>query len=638
MWDVSGQPENQCVQIVKKMTDAIAHRGPDDQGVWYEGGVTLGHRRLSIVDLSQLGHQPMTSSDGRFILVYNGEVYNFRELRRELEGHGHRFQGSSDTEVILAATVQWGLERSVKRFVGMFALALWDRKERELTLVRDRLGIKPLYMARTPGGDLLFASELGAIAQHPAFVRTMSPEAVTEFMRLGYIRSPRSIFRFAQKVAPGTLIRIRHPKEEAEVVRYWSVEDASPSGPKSSSFDERREILHEHFVDAVRCRMIADVPLGAFLSGGIDSSLITGIMASISDRPVKTFSVGFTEASHDESVHARAVAEHLGTDHTELLVTVSEAQEVLLKMPEIYDEPFADSSQIPTYLVARLARSEVTVALSGEGGDELFAGYRRYRTVQNIWRVLRRIPRLLRAPFGATIQSAVTMSRRPSWDFLALPRGLDRRRIQKAADLVMASSPAELDERLASEDHNTIRWLYSDGMRDLEVPPNARASEVCEGGPLVEQLMLRDLKSYLPDDLLTKADRATMAVSLEARMPLLDHRIVEYARGLPVGDKLQGSATKVMLRDILYEYVPPPLVDRPKVGFEVPLASWLRGGLATEVGGWVEGDLVTSGEIFSPTAVRSLFEAHRRGADDSGDLIWRVMMLEQWRHHWSATL
>ena len=605
------------------MRDTLAYRGPDDAGLWCEGPVGFGHRRLSIVDLSPLGHQPMESADRRFVICFNGEVFNFGDLRRELEALGHRFAGHSDTEVMLAAFSAWGVREAVGRFIGMFAFALWDRQAQALHLVRDRLGIKPLYVGRTQAGDLLFASELKALAAHPAFSRRTSSDAAAQFLRHGYVPAPLSIYQDAVKLEPGHMLTLSSPGRgvaggdallEPRGGRPARRRGAIPGRRAARPLAELEDLVR----DAVRLRMIADVPLGAFLSGGIDSSLVVAMMQAQSPRPVRTFTIGFTEARFDEAPFARSVARHLGTDHTELLVTPADALAVIPRLPEMFDEPFADSTAIPTYLVSELARRHVTVSLSGDGGDELFGGYARYRRTERAWRAIGWMPPSARRVLARGLRAGG----------LAGGARLGRR-LDKAADWLGAASPDAMYERLVVTTSNVQALLPA-----AAVEAGAIRQLVARTGflPLPARFMFADTRIYLPDDLLSKLDRASMAVSLEGRVPLLDHRVVEFAWRLP----LHLRREKRLLKCLLARHVPESLFDRPKMGFEIPLAEWLRGPLRA----WAT-DLLTTADFggeaqFDRREVATAWQ--RFAADGGGDphLIWSLVMFESWRQHWHA--
>ena len=625
-WSSGPRTADEMRSRVLAMRDSLSHRGPDDAGTWTTERLAFGHRRLSIVDLSPLGHQPMTGADGRFTICFNGEVFNFRSLREELAAAGHVFQGGSDTEVMLAAFTHWGVPGAVSRFVGMFAFAVWDARQGTLHLVRDRLGIKPLFVGRTRGGDLLFGSELKALVAFPEFERRVSPEAVLAFLRFSYVPSPQSIFVDAMKVPPGHMMSFRAPTDEWHASPFWSLEAVARSGQQerfAGTIEEAEDELHTLLREAVSLRMISDVPLGAFLSGGIDSSLVVSIMQAQSARPVKTFTIGFAEARFDESVFARRIAKHLGTEHTEHRVTPAEALDVIPRLSTMYDEPLADVSQIPTYLVSALARRHVTVALSGDGGDELFGGYERYRFAPRAWRWVQRVPPSMRRP-SARLLRALT-----GGGLGAMVGGATR--AAKSADLLDAPHLPALYRRLVSTTADptplTRFGIEPDG-------PLARllVSPAAEGD--VERMMLADTMVYLPDDLLTKFDRASMAVGLEGRVPLLDHRVAAFAWRLPPAMR-RG---KVMLRRVLARHVPPDLFERPKMGFEVPIGDWLRGPLRPWAEELLSPDRLGDSALFDVAAVRERLNAHMDGRAEYGHLIWSILMLETWRTTWRASI
>jgi asparagine synthase (glutamine-hydrolysing) len=634
-WDAGSPGPEGHEAVAGRMADAIASRGPDDRGTWADpaAGIALGHRRLSILDLSPCGHQPMEGPGGRWWVAFNGEIFNFGALRRELEGR-YSFRGHSDTEVLLAAVDAWGVQGAVGRFVGMFAFALWDRERRELHLVRDRLGIKPLFYGRM-GGALLWGSELKALKAHPKFRGSVDRGALALLLRHNCIPAPYSIWQGVRKLPPGTVLTLRGPDDEAEPRAYWSAREVAERGmaaPFAGTEAEAADALEALLRDAVGLRMIADVPLGAFLSGGIDSSTVVALMQAQSARPVKTFSIGFQDGGYDEARHAAAVAAHLGTEHTELYVTPEDALAVIPRLPSMYDEPFADSSQIPTFLVSQLARRHVTVALSGDGGDELFAGYNRHLWGKRVGRAVRRVPRPLRA-LGA---GALTALSPRGWDRLyrgvapVLPPSLRQRvpgdKMHKLAAVLPADGPLDLYRRLASH------WK-----EPASVVPGATEPPTLLTRPggaalrgLTAQMMYWDLTTYLPDDILTKVDRASMAVGLEARVPLLDHRVVEFAWTVPLHMKLRDGQGKWLLRQVLYRHVPQSLVERPKMGFGIPLDAWLRGPLR----GWAE-DLLDEGRLrregfLDPVPVRRLWAEHLSGRGGWQYHLWDVLMFQAW--------
>jgi asparagine synthase (glutamine-hydrolysing) len=577
----SPRDTDRLAALIRDMTDTMVHRGPDSSGTWLdaERGVALGHRRLSIRDLSPAGHQPMVSACERYSIVYNGEVYSHEEMRADLEHAGHRFRGTSDTEVILAGCVEWGVEETARRLIGMFAFALYDRRERRLSLVRDRVGIKPLYWGNFPG-LFLFGSELKPLRRHPGWTPAIDRDAVSAFMRHNYIPAPHSIYRGIRKLTPGTVLTVQDGVVGDERP-FWSLDDVVARGLRSRRPRTDADVVDELDTllrDAVRRRMVADVPLGCLLSGGIDSSLVTAMMQHQSDRPVRTFSIGFREQDFDEAPYAREVARHLGTEHTELYVDSSLALDVVPRLPNIYDEPFADSSQLPTFLVCELTRRHVTVVLSGDGGDELFAGYKRYELARSLWTGANCVPEWLRSP-------TIAMARRVSpagWDRLGhvIPRRVRPvnfgARMHQVADQLSLWDPDALYRQMLSHwqtpdalvlgAHEPRGVLWSEHSRQLVPDFN-------------ERMQYYDLLTYLPDDILTKVDRASMAVSLEARVPLLDHRVIEYSWTLPYTFKWRDNQSKWVMRRVLDRYVPQKLIDRPKTGFGVPFADWLRGPL-----------------------------------------------------------
>jgi asparagine synthase (glutamine-hydrolysing) len=617
------------------MGNALAHRGLDDSGVFHasEVGVGLVFRRLSIIDLSPQGHQPMISASGRYVIVFNGEVYNFEEIRAELGTCGWR--GHSDTEVLLESVERWGLGQAVRRFVGMFAFALWDRRERKLFLVRDRLGIKPLYYGRI-GQDFVFASELKAIEQHPDFDGQVDRDALALYMRHSYVPAPHCIYRGIFKLMPGCILTLNSSLEEPSAQPFWSVREVAQEGIRSrfkGSDEQAIEQLESKLVEAVRLRMVADVPLGAFLSGGIDSSTVVALMQAQSNRPVKTFSIGYHEDAYNEAGHAKKIAAHLGTEHTELYLTPKDAREVIPRLAEMYDEPFADPSQIPTYLVSKLARSRVTVSLSGDGGDELFGGYNRYLAARSIWNAVKRLPQISRKPAAKMIQAVPAKAIDRAFEALRL---LLPKRMQMSRPGERAHSLADY---LATE---TRQGIYMRIISHWQTPSSLvlhshEPGSVLESldslsgiGCFEEFMMLVDLVNYLPDDVLTKVDRASMAVGLEARVPLLDHRVVEFAWKLPLRFKIRNNAGKWVLRQLLYRYVPRELVERPKRGFDLPLDSWLRG----ELRDWAEELLSETSlrqpGIFQVEPIRRKWQEHMSGKQGWQYLLWDVLVFQAW--------
>lgn len=607
--------------MLQRMAAAIHHRGPDADGYWIdqERGVALAHRRLAIVDLTPQGAQPMRSHSGRYITAFNGEIYNFRTLRQQLEALGHGFNGSSDTEVMLASIEQWGVEPAVRKFVGMFAIALWDTQEECLHLVRDRVGKKPLYIAEIDGG-VLFGSEIKALAAHGSFRRDIDLVGVAHMLQVGYVPGPRSAFRGVRKVPPAVIVTFRRDAAGTLICgesTYWSLENYAPA---SRAVDPRaaEEALDELLRDSVSIRMISDVPLGAFLSGGIDSSLVVALMQQVAGRAVRTFSIGFHDSALDEAPHAKAIANHLRTDHTEFYVGERDAMAVVPMLADIYDEPFADSSQIPTYLVSRLARGHVTVALSGDGGDEFFAGYRRYFRCAQVWSALSRVPLAVRGPLATLLR-------------IAPVSGKHRQHLGKLAQVCGRTTQDDVYAWFMSqwpEPRQLVRGL------DEDIGIFAGTQRVLSLPEYFDRMMRIDAQTYLPDDILVKVDRASMRVSLEARAPLLDHRIVEFGAALPHELKVDGNGGKRILRRILGKYVPPHLWQRPKAGFGVPLDSWLRGGLRDWAEDLLAQSSLESSGVLQTEVVRSVWAEHQVMRADHGAQLWNVLMFQAWHRRW----
>jgi asparagine synthase (glutamine-hydrolysing) len=655
--------------IATGMALAIAHRGPDDAGAWVDAqaGVALGHRRLSIVDLSVAGHQPMHSASERYVMAYNGEIYNHMELRSALEAQGWStpWRGHSDTETLLAGCEAWGLEETLKRAVGMFAIALWDTQKRALHLARDRFGEKPLYYGWAGAGAnaaFVFGSELKALRAYPGFANPVSREALALYMRFTYVPAPHSIYRNVYKLEPGCVLTLsgnltdqplsapaqalRPPATHAGLTlhRWWALADVVQDCAQKQFVDDADAVnaLERALKEAVRVQSLADVPLGAFLSGGVDSSTIVALMQQQASQPVKTFTVGFEEAGFDESPHARAVAHHLGTDHAELFVSAAQAQAVIPQLPQMYDEPFADSSQIPTHLVCKAARQQVTVALSGDAGDELFGGYNRYFWGPRIWSRLAWLPYPARQALGAVIH-AVPMA---GWDALSRPvnallpggKGIARagdKAHKLAARLGGVRNLDDLYRSLVSEWQDPAQIVKGDaavGPSAVQEPPSLLDDPLPAHGLEQSQLrmMYRDSTTYLPDDILCKVDRAAMATSLETRVPFLDHRVAELAWQLPLSMKIRGNEGKWALRQVLYKYVPRELIDRPKAGFGIPVGEWLRGPLRD----WAES-LLTASRLqaegyFYPDPIRAKWAEHLSGQRDHTASLWAVLMFQAW--------
>ncbi|MEO7602692.1 MAG: asparagine synthase (glutamine-hydrolyzing) [Sphingomicrobium sp.] len=633
--------------VVARMTGRLEHRGPDDVGQWtgQGAGIVFGHRRLAVVDLTAAGHEPMISASGRLVVTFNGEIYNHAELRARLEEEGRApeggWRGHSDIETFLEAIDHWGLEQALDRAVGMFAFALWDRKHRRLHLVRDRFGEKPLYYGWV-GKDLLFASELKAIRTHPDFSGEIDREAVAAFASRGYIPAPRSVYHRIFKLMPACILTVDGgsvpaPLDEAPALgsssqglslkAYWSYLDVVRDGASDpfASEEEALATVEAALVRAISGQSLADVPIGAFLSGGIDSSTVTALYQKHSNVPVRTFSIGFAEDRFNEAHDAKRVAEHLGTVHHEHYVSVAEARDVIPLLPEMYDEPFADSSQIPTFLVSRFARGEVTVALTGDGGDELFGGYNRHVMVPRLWRNLRRLPAPVRALAGgplAAIPPAV-------WARLGASRGTPEfgRKAQKALRIASRSRALE-DVMTAFLDEWNFRDRPVRGSTGGEFPVSLPFDEHVSDE---RRLMAYDALTYLPDDILCKVDRASMAVSLETRVPFLDHRLAAVAARVPVAMNFAGGRGKMLLRKLLYRHVPQSLVDRPKAGFGVPIGDWLRGDLRPWAENLLAPTALDESGLFDAGVVSARWRDHLSGREDSTHALWPILMFEAWR-------
>jgi len=602
----------------------MRHRGPDDTGYWEdaEAGLALGHVRLAILDLSQAGHQPMVSACGRYVLVLNGEIYNHLDLRRRLEeaNLAPDWRGHSDTETLLACFAALGIEATLQATVGMFAIGLWDRATQKLALARDRMGEKPLYYGYA-GAELVFASELKALAGVPAFGRDLDRRALTLLMRHNYIPAPWSIYEGIAKLPPGTWVEFAagdaRRRDMPQPRPYWSARGAARNARQSplafESDGQAVDALEQVLSQAVRGQMLADVDLGAFLSGGIDSSTIVALMQAQSEKPVRTFAIGFHEKGYDEAQHAKAVARHLGTDHTELYVTADDALAVVPRLADIYDEPFADSSQIPTTLVARMASRHVTVALSGDGGDELLGGYTRYLRVQRWWEQCERVPMPLRRPLGMLLGVSAHLPGRGAW----------RGKVGKMGGLLQASTKGEFYRHFVSY------WVDPASVIVGGQEPATPFAEPMSGSTF-DAMMELDAVTYLPDDILVKVDRAAMAVSLETRVPLLDHRVYEFCWGLPARYKLRRGAGKWLLRQLLYRHVPQALVDRPKKGFGVPLAAWLRGPLRDWAEALLDESRLRQQGLFQPEPILRKWREHVSGHRNWDAHLWGVLMTQAW--------
>jgi asparagine synthase (glutamine-hydrolysing) len=630
--------------IACDMVRRLAHRGPDDEGVWSEesAGLALAHRRLAILDLSVAGHQPMISQHGRFVIVFNGEIYNHLAIRQELERNSFSaggWRGHSDTETLLAAVTVWGLERTLKLAVGMFAFALWDREEKALYLARDRIGEKPLYYGLHKN-TLLFASELKAIRAYPGFQAEVDRDALALFLRHNAIPAPLSIYRDILKLPPGTFLKVNQENVSNGVLPtpkpYWSMLEVAVNGQENlfkgnplKAIDELDRLLRQ----SISGQMLADVPVGAFLSGGVDSSAVAALMQAQSTKPIKTFSIGFHEGDYDEAHYARAVATHLETDHTELYVTPEQVLAVIPRLSKLYDEPFADVSQLPTFLVSELAQRNVKVCLSGDGGDELFGGYNRYTAGARLWNHLRWLPKTIRSGLAAGINAA-----RPStWDLYfdrfgsILPISWRVRtpgiKLQKISEMLKASSQEEVYLRLISN------WFNPEEIVIGGKPPSGHPQNwLCASlMPAFEhQMMCMDSLSYLPDDILVKVDRAAMGVSLETRIPMLDHRVIEFAWTLPLDMKIRSNEGKWLLRKVLDRYIPPSLIDRPKAGFSVPIDSWLRGPLRNWAENLLNPEILKEQGFFVVEPIKTKWSEHLDGKRDWSSQLWSVLMFQAW--------
>ncbi len=629
-------------QVCSAMIDTLVHRGPDDRGVWVdkEQGIALGHRRLSIQDLSPLGHQPMVSASSRYIIVYNGEVYNFKVIQHLLEKEGCRFRGHSDTEIILAAIEKWEIEGALKKFVGMFAFALWDKKDGMLTLARDRFGEKPLYFG-WQGSSFLFGSELKALRKHPAWATEVDRNSLTLLMRHNYIPAPHTIFKGIQKLMPGTYLQFSRQSpvgEIPEAVEYWSVKTIAESSQKQlfeSSDEEVTNQLESLLTQSIEEKMIADVSLGAFLSGGIDSSVVTALMQKSSASPIRTFSIGFHEQGYNEAEYAKAVAQHLNTEHTELYVSSEQALQVVPHLASLYDEPFADSSQIPTYLVSAMTKKHVTVALSGDGGDELFCGYQRYFTCEQGWQKLSKIPYKLRH----LVASGIPVLSPSTWDKFGgiiapvIPQLKERTgdRLLKAAELLKVPSANQLYKEMVSY------WKEPSSLVLGGIEPPSAFTDPSRGievEDLKQRLMFLDTVSYLPDDILTKVDRASMSVSLETRVPFLDHRIVEFASRVPMHQKARDGEGKWILKQVLYKHIPQSLIERPKMGFGIPLDKWLRTSLRDWAEALLDEKRLRDEGFFCVEDVRQKWEEHLAGERNWQAHLWGILMFQAWLEEW----
>jgi len=632
-------------EIISRMNEAIAHRGPDDAGIWSdrEAGISLAHRRLSIIDLSPAGHQPMHSAGGRYVIAYNGEIYNHNDLRQELESSGNApdWRGHSDTETLLACIEVWGIEKALQKSIGMFTLALWDRKKRALFLARDRLGEKPLYYG-WQGNTFLFTSELKALKAHPAFSTEIDRDALALLMRHNYIPAPYSIYKGIKKLKAGTILRLDRKDSLSragslpEPEPYWNLSEIvglSAKNPFTGNDSEAVETLDSLLLDAVGQQMTADVPLGAFLSGGIDSSSIVALMQAQSKQPVKTFTIGFDEKGYNEAVHAKAVARHLGTEHTELYISPDDALNVIPRLPSLYCEPFSDSSQIPTFLVSQMTREHVSVSLSGDAGDELFGGYNRYFWANRIWNKLKMFP----TPIRKAMAQGLRYMPAERWDGMynaiegLLPASAritkPGDKTHKLAEILTAGSAEAIYHRLVSH------WKQPEEIVINASEPSTILTDRTDWPDFSDfnhLMMYLDTMSYLPDDILTKVDRAAMGVSLETRVPFLDHRVVEFAWQLPLHMKIRDGQGKWILRQVLERYVPRELTERPKMGFGVPIDSWLRGPLREWAEELLDETRLRNEGYFNPAPIRQKWQEHLSGQRNWQYHLWDVLMFQAW--------
>jgi asparagine synthase (glutamine-hydrolysing) len=633
--DLHSRRRDQSEELLRSMTNCLSHRGPDADGYWLDPRlrVGLGHRRLSIIDLSPAGAQPMTSASGRYTIIFNGEIYNFPDLRQELESSGHRFRGHSDTEVMLAAFEQWGINQGTTSLNGMFAFAVWDSNEATLTLARDRMGEKPLYYGWC-GASFFFASELKALRAHPDFDSRIDPQSVYFYLARNNVPAPFSIYKSISKLEPGALLTVSPNKPGmVEISRYWDLRAVAASGVQNRLSGIAEEIADETerlLRDSIRRQMIADVPLGAFLSGGLDSATVVALMQAQSAAPVKTFTIGFDEGDYNEALYAREIARHLGTEHTELVLKPEEVLDIVPELPRIYDEPFSDSSQIPTIVVSRLARQHVTVALSGDAGDELFAGYVRYRAAADAWNHVRLFPGWTRRVMSvAGLQMSASIALQALVKAYVQKygrRGGRRDQLEKAAVMLGAKSRSELYQAMNTVVVNPGE-LLRDGYRGKPAP-----SQPARSSDFLDEMMFEDQSNYLPGDILHKVDRAAMSCSLEVRIPLLDHRMVEHAWKIPNDLKVRSGVSKWLLRKIAYRYIPAAMLERPKSGFAVPIGGWLR----KELRDWAEA-LLEPGQLrqqgyFNVGAVRERWMQHLSGKQNWEHQLWSILMFQAWLH------
>ena len=624
-------------QILEKMTDALNHRGPDDSGIFIDvkNNIGFGHRRLSIIDLSPAGHQPMPNADETVWVTFNGEIYNFKEIREELEKSGRRFKSGSDTEVIITAYEEWGME-SIKRYRGMFAFAIWDKRKEKLFLVRDRAGVKPLYYY-IKNGLLLFASELKSFHQHHKFDKEINFDTLASFLQFGYILAPNTIFNNTYKIRPGHYIEIDKNGQSKET-KYWDIIDSYLSTPINKPEDEIENELEQILKESFQYRMVSDVPVGVFLSGGVDSSLVTAILQAGSKVPIKTFTIGFHEKDYNEAPHAKKIAEFLKTDHNELYCTPKDALEIIPKLPDIYDEPFGDSSGVPTYLVSKFASHQVKVALSADAGDELFCGYSRYGLLNDYYKTIRMIPSFLMPAMSTGLSMF-------SSDFIGgvyhnfssvLPKYTNiKDKIYKFQNVLKYKN-----KELSGIVRNSYSyWLESQVKKMLVMPYSQVESGFSDFGRIskldvLSQMQAIDYKTYLTDDIFTKVDRATMAVGLESREPLVDHKIAEYIARVPADFKYRKGVSKYILKKILYKYIPKELIDRPKQGFGIPMDAWLKNDLKNMLQGYLSAESIKKQGIFNGAYLSDNLSQYLSGKSESAHKFWFLLMFQMWYEKW----
>ena len=640
----TSSPSVNNIVTARAMSASITHRGPDSEGIWWDESapVLLGHRRLSILDLSPAGHQPMVSECERYVIAFNGEIYNHLALRVQLgvEKKAPVWRGHSDTETLLACFSAWGIEATLRATVGMFGIALWDQQEQVLTLARDRMGEKPLYWGWS-NEVLLFGSELKALKAHPAFDPKVDRNALTLLLRHGYIPAPYSIYKGIEKLRPGCYVRIPLQVDVAKskcarVESYWQLKQVVEEGlanPFTGGAEAAVDLMESRLLASIGDQMFSDVPLGAFLSGGIDSSTVVALMQAQDKQPVRTFTIGFDQAGYNEATHAKAVAQHLGTDHTELYVQAEDALAVIPKLPAMFCEPFGDSSQIPTFLVSQIAREQVTVALSGDGGDELFGGYNRYLAARNVWGAFQRLPLFARHAGAGLLRSLspATWDKLFEWSRPILPLRLHLsipgEKARKLADVLALSNEHEFYRQLTSHWTDPASVVIGAAEPDTLIStPLAWPETDC----LEHSMMAVDAQTYLSDDILTKVDRAAMSTSLETRVPMLDHRVFELAWRMPIGFKIHEGQSKWLLRQILYKYVPKDLIERPKMGFGIPLDSWLRGPLREWAEALLDESRLRSEGYFHPEKIRAVWTEHLSGKLNWQHHLWNVLMFQAW--------